>query len=161
MVLKFVLIIENFQKFPKILKEFHFVFVNNSSAEEDFQKIFSSKKKLSFFQKILCEKTWPASDTKGVRLCGCISPRREISEIDLNFFDFWSPISRWKKFVKYRNFYKCTQKMLPRQWVTLLDKKFEKILDLRGFISLEKNFRKWVDKCSDFWSSISWWKKFV
>ena len=51
--------------------------------------------------------------------------------------------------------------MLPRQWVTLLDKKFEKILDLRGFISLEKNFRKWVDKCSDFWWPITWWKKFV
>ena len=29
--------------------------------------------------------------------------------------------------------------ILPRQWVTLLEKKFEKILDLRGFITLERN----------------------
>ena len=32
--------IENFQKFRKILEEFHVVFVNNSSAEKNFRKIF-------------------------------------------------------------------------------------------------------------------------
>ena len=54
--------------------------------------------------------------------------------------------------------YKCTQNILPCQWVTLLDKKFEKISHLRGFISLEKMFPKKVEKFSDFWSPISRWK---
>ena len=38
-------------------------------------------------------------------------------------------------------------------------KRFEKISHLRGFISLEKFFRKKVEKFSNFWSPISRWKK--
>ena len=46
-----------------------------------------------------------------------------------NFFDFWLPFSRWKK--------------------------FEKRSDRRGFISLEKYFQKLFWKSSDFWPPIS------
>ena len=51
MVLKFVLNIENFQKFPKISEEFHIVFVNNSSAEEDFSEIFFLQNKAQLLPK--------------------------------------------------------------------------------------------------------------
>ena len=141
--------IESFQKFGKILEEFHVVFVNNSSADKNFGNFFQPKCSFGSCGKF-CKKHGRNRTLKVVDLRGFISLEKFFRQKLKNFPIFDRLFLGEKNSYNNENFINVRQTSCRDSELLFCIKRFEKISHLRGFISLEKFFRKKLKNFSIF-----------